>query len=71
MWKKEKMLVTSFFSFANNDSKRLLLKPSSNRYKLKGSADDIKVPIVPNCKGVCLQNTSKFHSYHLKIWHLL
>ena len=31
----------------------------------------IKVPIAPNYKGVCLQNTSKFHSHHLKIWHLL
>ena len=30
-----------------------------------------KVPKAPNYKGVCLQNTSKFHSYHLKIWHLL
>ena len=27
-----------------------------------------KVPIAPNCKDVCLQNTSKSHSYHLKIW---
>ena len=28
----------------------------------------IKVPIAANWKGVCLQNTSKLHSYHLKIW---
>ena len=28
----------------------------------------IKVPIAPNYKGVCLQNRSKPHSYHLKIW---
>ena len=28
----------------------------------------IKVPIAPNYKGVCLQNTSKPQSYHLKIW---
>ena len=28
----------------------------------------IKVPVAPNYKGVCLQNTSKPHSYHLKIW---
>ena len=28
----------------------------------------IKVPIAANWKGVCLQNTSKPHSYHLKIW---
>ena len=28
----------------------------------------LKVPIAPNYKGVCLQNTSKAHSYHLKIW---
>ena len=27
-----------------------------------------KVPIAPNYKGVCLQNTSKPCSYHLKIW---
>ena len=26
----------------------------------------IKVPIEPNYKGVCLQNTSKSHPYHLK-----
>ena len=24
-----------------------------------------EVPIAANYKGVCLQNTSKFHSYHL------
>ena len=28
----------------------------------------IKVPIAPNWKGPCLQNKSKPHSYHLKIW---
>ena len=27
----------------------------------------IKVPVAPNYEGVCLQNTSKPHSYHLKI----
>ena len=26
----------------------------------------LKVPIAANCKDVCLQNTSKSHSYHLK-----
>ena len=26
-----------------------------------------KVPIAANWKSVCLQNTSKPHSYHLKI----
>ena len=31
----------------------------------------LKVPIVTNWKGVCLQNTSKSHLHHLKIWHLL
>ena len=31
----------------------------------------LKVPIAANEKGVCLQNTSKSHSYYLKIWHLL
>ena len=25
----------------------------------------VKVPIAANWKGVCLQNTSKSHSYHL------
>ena len=30
----------------------------------------IKVAIAANCKGVCLQNTSKPHSHHLKIWPL-
>ena len=30
-----------------------------------------KVPIAPILNDVCLQNTSKSHSYHLKIWHLL
>ena len=28
----------------------------------------LKVPIAANWKGVCLQNISKPHSYHLKIW---
>ena len=28
----------------------------------------LKVPIAANLKDVCLQNTSKSHSYHLKIW---
>ena len=28
----------------------------------------LKVPIAANWKGVCLQNTSKPHSYHLNIW---
>ena len=31
----------------------------------------VKVPIAPNYKGVCLQNTSKPHPYNLKIWQLL
>ena len=35
---------------------------------LFGKSYTIKVPIAPNYKGVCLQNTSKPHSYHLKIW---
>ena len=30
-----------------------------------------KVPIAANWKDVCLQSTSKSHSYHLKIWPLL
>ena len=30
-----------------------------------------KVPMAANCKDVCLQNTSKSHSYHLKTWYLL
>ena len=36
-----------------------------------GIIGSIKVPIAPNKKGVCLQNTSKSHSCHLKIWQLL
>ena len=28
----------------------------------------IKVPIAADCKNVCLLNTSKSHSYHVKIW---
>ena len=35
------------------------------------SLREFKVPIVAIQKGVCLQNTSKPHSYHLKIWRLL
>ena len=31
----------------------------------------LKVPIAANENDVCLQNTSKSYSYHLKIWHLL
>ena len=30
-----------------------------------GKERNIKVPIKANWKGVCLQNTSKPHSYHL------
>ena len=30
----------------------------------------LKVSIAPDYKGVCLQNTSKPHSCHLKIWCL-
>ena len=29
---------------------------------------NFKGPIASNYKGVCLQNTSKPHSYHLEIW---
>ena len=36
-----------------------------------GSQILFKVQIVANYKDVCLQNTSKSHSYHLKIWRLL
>ena len=36
--------------------------------KFCGWTNLIKVPIAPNYKGVCLQNTSKPHSYNLKIW---
>ena len=32
---------------------------------------NIKVPIAANCKGFCLQTTSKSHSYHLKLRRLL
>ena len=28
----------------------------------------LKVPIAANWKDVCLQNASKAHVYHLKIW---
>ena len=39
------------------------------KLRLKGSQgkEEFKVPIAPNYKGVCLPNTSKPHSYHLKI----
>ena len=33
-----------------------------------GKVKDFKDPIAANWKGVCLQNTSKPYSYHLKIW---
>ena len=38
--------------------------------KFSSTRSIIKVPIAPNYsyKDVCLQNTSKPHSYHLKIW---
>ena len=35
-----------------------------------GNGAVLKIPIVPNYRGVCLHNTSKPHSYHLKIWLL-
>ena len=44
----------------------------THRFTYKRYSDSVvKVPIAPNYKGVCLQNTSKPHSYHLKIWWLL
>ena len=35
------------------------------------SDDGIKVPLAAIWNDVCLQNTSKSHSYHHKIWHLV
>ena len=77
---KEKLLVSSNFSFSLN----VLL----NLYDLYFDINDekktphpcarnqrcftvLKVPLAANQKDVCLQNTSKSHSHHLKIWHLL
>ena len=45
----------------NNFNDYVLLKTLFEQPKFK-------VPIAPNYKGVCLQNTSKPHSYYLKIW---
>ena len=43
----------------------------SQFFALEVVKETIKVPIAANEKGVCFQNTSRSHSYHLKIWHLL
>ena len=69
---KEKLLITSHFSFFNSVFYHfeVLFLPFSSNLKFL-SAKSFKVPIAANWKGVCLQNTSKPHSYHLKIWWLL
>ena len=40
-------------------------------FEKKKICNKCKVPISANWNDVCLQNTSKSHSYHLKIWYLL
>ena len=51
------------------ERKHQSLKRSSPKKKKVTWYDNyIKVPIAPNLKGVCLQNASKSHSYHVKIW---
>ena len=55
---QREMIITSLF--------RKLTKVSTNNFKR-----DVKVPKAAECKDVCLQNTSKSHSYNLKIWRLL
>ena len=43
----------------------------NRRFKFPYVHPSVKVPIATNLKGVCLQNASKPHLYHLKIWRLL
>ena len=56
-----------------NHSMRVIQKVLSGLFmkKVIEENDFVKVPIAANWEGVCLQNTSKPHSYHLKIWHFL
>ena len=44
-----------------------ILKINNSWTELFNFQNSFKVPIAPNYKDVCLQNTSKSHSYHLKI----
>ena len=72
------MLVTSILSSSHNvvypenaeATLTLSLANALNLGKAK-SLSFVKVPIAANWKGVCLQNTSKSHLHHLKIWPLL
>ena len=52
-------------SFSCNVFKRLICRVFSSQDCV------VKVSIVANERGVCFQNTSKSHSHHLRIWHLL
>ena len=57
LWENEKMLVTSIFS------------PIPRCFpSIPKRISVFKVQIAANYKGVCLQNTSRPHSCHLKIW---
>ena len=56
-------------SYVNESDMTYLL---TNRRSLQNtpanSSFTVKVPIAANWKAVCLQNTSKPHSYHFEIW---
>ena len=49
----------------NAGNQHFLLFPQC--FKKASFSGLFKVPIAANWKGVCLQNTSKPHSYHLKM----
>ena len=63
--------VVSSLEIQKNDFQQEVSAETS----LHGLSDTVcryfKVPIAANCKDVCLQNTSKSHSYHVKTWRLL
>ena len=60
----------AFSPFPTKFSKGFFLRvvKSDCVVKSQTSKRHFKVPIAPKKKGFCLQNTSKSHSYHLKIW---
>ena len=77
LWEKEKMLVISIFflfpQYLQKPSVSVVVKSRECEAKFNENSKplSLKVPIAPNLKGVCLQNTSKSHSYHFKILRLL
>ena len=76
---KNETSTTTSLNFCNNLATKItnvtLSAPWAKSWSFADGQSDldlcrplVKVPIAPNYKGVCLQNTSKPYLYHLKIW---